>query len=73
MYGVGLILGAGIYVIIGDVAAIAGNAMWISFIVASVIALFTGLSYAELSSMFPKSAAEYTSLQKMCLVVILLL
>ena len=42
MYGVGLILGAGIYVIIGDVAAVAGNAMWISFIVASVIALFTG-------------------------------
>ena len=72
MYGVGLILGAGIYVIIGDVAAIAGNAMWISFIVASVIALFTGLSYAELSSMFPKSA-ESMSLQKMCLVVILLL
>ena len=33
-YGVGLILGAGIYVIIGDVAAIAGNAMWISFIFA---------------------------------------
>ena len=59
MYGVGLILGAGIYVIIGDVAAVAGNAMWISFIVASVIALFTGLSYAELSSMFPKSAADY--------------
>ena len=58
MYGVGLILGAGIYVIIGDVAAVAGNAMWISFIVASVIALFTGLSYAELSSMFPKSAAD---------------
>jgi basic amino acid/polyamine antiporter, APA family len=59
MYGVGLILGAGIYVIIGDVAGIAGNAMWISFIVAAVIALFTGLSYAELSSVFPKSASEY--------------
>ena len=29
MYGIGLILGAGIYVLIGDVAAIAGNAMWI--------------------------------------------
>jgi basic amino acid/polyamine antiporter, APA family len=58
-YGVGLILGAGIYVIIGDVAGIAGNAMWISFIVAAVIALFTGLSYAELSSVFPKSASEY--------------
>ncbi|MEM3094213.1 MAG: APC family permease [Nitrososphaera sp.] len=59
MYGVGLILGAGIYVLIGDVAGIAGNAMWISFVIAAVIATFTGLSYAELSSIFPKSAAEY--------------
>ena len=58
-YGVGLILGAGIYVIIGDVAAIAGNAMWISFILAALIAIVTGFSYAELSSIFPKSAAEY--------------
>ena len=58
-YGVGLILGAGIYVIIGDVAGIAGNAMWISFILAALIALVTGFSYAELSSIFPKSAAEY--------------
>ncbi len=59
MYGIGLILGAGIYVIIGDVAGIAGNAMWISFIVAAIIALMTGFSYGELSSIFPKSAAEY--------------
>jgi APA family basic amino acid/polyamine antiporter len=41
------------------VAGIAGNAMWISFIIAAFIALLTGLSYAELSSIFPKSAAEY--------------
>ena len=59
MYGVGLILGAGVYVLIGDVAGIAGNAMWISFIAAAIVASFTGLSYAELSSIFPKSAAEY--------------
>jgi APA family basic amino acid/polyamine antiporter len=59
LYGVGLILGAGIYVIIGDVSAIAGNAMWISFLLAAIIAALTGLSYAELASMFPKSAAEY--------------
>ena len=45
--------------IIGDVAGIAGNAMWISFILAALIALVTGFSYAELSSIFPKSAAEY--------------
>jgi APA family basic amino acid/polyamine antiporter len=59
MYGIGLILGAGIYVLIGDVAGVAGNAMWISFAIAAIIATFTGLSYAELTSIFPKSAAEY--------------
>lgn len=59
MYGVGLILGAGIYVLIGDVAGVAGNVMWISFAIAAIIATFTGLSYAELTSIFPKSAAEY--------------
>lgn len=59
MYGVGLILGAGIYALIGDAAGLAGNSLWISFILAAVAAVFTGLSYAELSSMFPKAAAEY--------------
>jgi basic amino acid/polyamine antiporter, APA family len=59
MYGIGLILGAGIYVIIGDVAGIADNATRISFIIAAFIALMTGFSYAELSAIFPKSAAEY--------------
>ena len=59
LYGVGLILGAGIYVVIGDAAAISGNVIWISFILAAVVATFTGLSYAELASMFPKCAAEY--------------
>jgi APA family basic amino acid/polyamine antiporter len=60
MYGVGLILGAGIYALIGDAAGAAGNSVWISFILAAVAAVFTGLSYAELSSMYPKAAAEYS-------------
>src|ERR1044072_3243936 len=64
MYGIGLILGAGIYVLIGDVAAISGNAMWISFLLAAAIASLTGLSYAELSSVFPKSAAEYVYVEE---------
>ena len=59
MYGVGLILGAGIYVLIGEAAGFAGNALWISFILGSIVALFAGLSFAELSSIFPKVAAEY--------------
>lgn len=60
VYGLGIIFGAGIYVLIGEAAGIAGNSMWISFVLAAVIASFTALSYCELSSMFPKSAAEYS-------------
>ncbi|BDQ29946.1 amino acid transporter [Nitrosopumilus zosterae] len=59
MYGVGLILGAGIYVLIGEATGIAGDAVWISFALGSIVALFAGFSYAELSSVFPKAAAEY--------------
>ena len=60
MYGIGLILGAGIYVLIGEAAGLAGDAVWISFVLAAIVAVIAGLSYAELSSVFPKAAAEYT-------------
>ena len=60
MYGVGLILGAGIYVLIGEAAGFAGNSMWISFLLGAVVAVFAGLSYSELSALYPKAAAEYT-------------
>ncbi|MDH3853166.1 MAG: amino acid permease [Nitrosopumilus sp.] len=60
MYGVGLILGAGIYVLIGEAAGFAGNSMWMSFLLGAIVAIFAGLSYAELSALFPKAAAEYT-------------
>jgi len=60
MYGVGLILGAGIYVLIGEAAGFAGNSMWISFLLGTIVAIFAGLSYAELSALYPKAAAEYT-------------
>ena len=59
MYGVGLILGAGIYVLIGEAAGFTGNSMWISFSLGAIIATFAGLSYAELTALFPKAAAEY--------------
>ncbi|MGZ7066674.1 MAG: APC family permease [Methanobacterium sp.] len=52
-------LGAGIYALLGDAASLAGNAIWLSFIIASIVAAFTALSYAELSSIFSSSAAEY--------------
>ena len=57
--GVGIILGAGVYVLIGQAAGLAGNAIWLAFGLSAIMALLTGLSYAELSSMFPKAGAEY--------------
>ena len=57
--GVGVIVGAGIYALIGKGAGIAGPYVWLSFAVGGFIALMTGLSYAELSSRFPKAGAEY--------------
>ena len=56
--GVGMILGAGIYALIGKAAGVAGNTVWMSFLLGALISSFTGLSYAELSSMIPKAAAE---------------
>ncbi len=58
-YGVGNIIGAGIYVLVGGASGLAGGAVWLAFLVAAGIALFTGLSYSELSSMYPKAASEY--------------
>jgi APA family basic amino acid/polyamine antiporter len=57
--GVGIILGAGIYALIGKAAGLAGNSVWLAFAIAALIAVFTGLSYAELSSIFPRASAEY--------------
>ncbi len=64
IYGVGDILGAGVYALIGKVAGILGNACWIAFGAAFCVAALTGLSYAELSSRYPRSAgAAYFSLR----------
>jgi basic amino acid/polyamine antiporter, APA family len=62
-YGVGVILGAGIYSILGEAAGVAGEALWWSFLLASLAALLTGLSYAELATMFPEAGAEYVYLR----------
>jgi len=64
IYGIGVILGAGIYVLIGPAAGLGGNAVWLSFLIGAVIASFTGLSYAELSSMYPRAAAEFIYVKK---------
>jgi len=64
LYGVGTIIGAGIYSVVGPAAEIAGNAIWISFIVAAAIAALTALSYAELASALPNAGAEHSFLRQ---------
>lgn len=57
--GVGIILGAGIYALVGEAAGKAGDAVWLSFLIAGVMASIIGLSYAELASVFPSAGADY--------------
>jgi APA family basic amino acid/polyamine antiporter len=59
IFGVSAIVGAGIYAIIGAATAVSGAGIWLSFLIASIVALFTGLSYAELASMFPKAGSSF--------------
>ena len=58
LYGLGTILGAGIYVLIGEVAGSAGTAAPSAFLLASILAGLSAFSYAELASRLPKSAGE---------------
>ena len=60
VYGLGIIVGAGIYSLLGKAVGITGGAVWMSYGVAAIVAGLTALSFAELSSHFPKSCAVYT-------------
>src|SRR5690349_14403622 len=61
MIGIGEIIGAGIFVIAGTAAAQhAGPAVLVSFVVAGVACLFSGLCYAEFASLIPESGSSYT-------------
>jgi APA family basic amino acid/polyamine antiporter len=54
-YSVGTIIGAGVYSVIGTAAGLAQQGLWASFVIAAVVALLTGLSYAEMTTSFPPS------------------
>ena len=58
LYGVGVMVGAGVYVLIGEVAALAGEATPLAFMFAGAAAAFSALSFAELSARRPESAGE---------------
>lgn len=53
--GIGGMIGAGIFSILGVVAEASGGAMWISFLIGGIIALFSTYSYAKLGAVFPST------------------
>lgn len=57
-YGLGVTVGAGIYVLVGRVAGVAGLYAPASFLVAAALAGLSAFSFAEMSSRFPRSAGE---------------
>ena len=61
LFGIGCIIGAGIFVRTGTAAAqYAGPAVMLSFVIAGIVCAFAGLCYAELASMLPVSGSAYT-------------
>ena len=58
LYGLGTVVGAGIYVVIGEIIGIAGALAPIAFLLAAIAAAFTALSYAELSTRVPESGGS---------------
>jgi amino acid transporter len=64
LYGLGNILGAGIYVLVGKVAGFAGSSTTLAFVLAMFIAGLTAFSYMELSGRYPVSASVSVYLHK---------
>jgi amino acid transporter len=63
-YRVGVIIGAGVYTVIGTAAGLAQQSLWLSFIIGAIVALLTGFSYAEMTTSFPRAEAEYLYLRR---------
>ena len=51
--GIGSMVGAGIFVLLGEAGAIAGNLVWVSFVLGGIIALLSGYSLAKLAAAYP--------------------
>jgi amino acid transporter len=64
LYGLGNIVGAGIYVLVGEVAGAAGLQAPFAFLLAAFVAGASGLSYGELSARYPTSAGEAVFIYK---------
>jgi APA family basic amino acid/polyamine antiporter len=63
-YGLGNILGAGIYVLVGKIAGSAGLLAPLSFLISALVAAMSAFSYGELASRYPVSAGEAVFVQR---------
>jgi amino acid transporter len=63
-YSVGVIIGAGVYSVLGAAAGLAHQDLWISFLVGAGVALLTAISYAEMATSFPAAGAEYVYVRR---------
>lgn len=57
--GLSMTIGAGIFVLLNNVAGHAKQLSWVAILLAGIICLLTAMSYAELSSIFRNNEAEY--------------
>lgn len=58
LYGLGVTVGAGIYVMVGTAAGRAGINAPVAFVIAAIVMAFSAASFAELAVRFPVSAGE---------------
>lgn len=63
-YSVGVIVGAGVYSVIGSAAGLAQDGLWLSFVIGAGVAVLTAFSYAEMATSFPFAGAEYAYIRQ---------
>jgi amino acid transporter len=62
--GVGSMVGAGIFALLGAAGAVAGSAVWLSFLIAGIIAALQGYSFARLGAKYPSGGGILTFLSR---------
>lgn len=63
-YSIGVIVGAGVYSVLGAAAGQAGDNLWLAFLLSAGVAFLTAMSYAEMATSFPSAGAEYVYLRR---------
>ena len=59
--GVGAMVGAGIFALLGAAGEVAGAAVWLSFLIAGFVAALQGYSFAKLGARYPPAGACWST------------